>query len=193
MPTWTLILGGLAGGFILMMGLVVVGFKVILPRVVAKGVGAMFAAKGAVLKGADVLIGAVSAAQGPPRNAFQEEDDHRAAAEEQREGGRWIRFEATITPQAPSGEGGFSFWEPDELSLVPTPASGKLDLDKMDSDSDLECFVVRRGDVPGSEDDEEMKIQGPCQVEVTAYVPSHLDRVSLHYYTQLVGDPITLP
>lgn len=203
MPTWISVLVAMAGGALLLVLLLGLALKVILPRVIRKGVGAMFGAKAAALKGAELRVGSVSPADGPPRQAFTNDEDHRSTAETERFGGRWVRIEATVTPRPPvvdsCGEGcghGFVHWEPDELALCPTPANGKLDLYKLSEDCEIECFVVRPGDgvtPEGEEELEEMKIQGPAQVVLTAYVPNEHRSISLHYYTELVGEPIVLP
>lgn len=196
MPTWAWILAGVGAGALGVVLLIVLVLKFVLPKIIRKGVGAMFSAKAAALRGAELLVGSIASVEGPPREAFIEEEDYRSVLAEERSGGRWVRIEATVTPKPSAGEGGFTHWEPDELSLVPTPANGKLDLETLSGDSDLDCYVVRPGDQRLGDTDEEleeMKIQGPCQVVLTAYVPAEHRTVSMHYYTELVGQPITLP
>lgn len=197
MPTWAWILAGVGAGALGVVLLIVVGLKVLLPRAIRRGVGAMFSAKAAALRGAELALGAVTTVDGPPRDAFSNDEGYQSALAEAPTGGRWVRIEATVTPKlADSPENGFTHWEPDELSLIPTPATGKLDLETMSGDDDLTCYVVRPGDRRQEGDGEEledMKIQGPCQVVLTAYVPHEYRSLSLHYYTELVGEPIALP
>ena len=101
MPTWISVLVAMAGGALFLVLLLGLALKVILPRVIRKGVGAMFGAKAAALKGAELRVGSVSPADGPPRQAFTNDEDHRSTAETERFGGRWVRIEATVTPRPP--------------------------------------------------------------------------------------------
>jgi hypothetical protein len=194
MSNGLLILSALGGAALACVLLVVVVLKFALPKLLLKGAAAMFGAKAAALKGASVRIASVGPAEGPPRQAFASDQDHSDALQTPRSGGRWVAFEATVTPLPPAGEG-FTHWEPDELSVLATPKGGKLSLDQLSGDDEIECFIVRQGDLtPGAEGaEEEMKIQGPCQVMVTAYVPNGVNSISLHYYTELLGEPIALP
>ncbi len=171
--------------------------KSALPKLLKGGMkrfaSGMIGAKAAALKGATMEVHSLGPSDGPQEH-FDEEDSlslHEAMSEDRGQG-RWVSLEVTVTPVAMTEERGFVHWEPEELSLTPTPVTGSLDLETLQESTFLECFASRVR--PEGEDtpEDEWKIQGPARVKMTAFIPSETTTVSVHYYTELVGDPLDL-
>ena len=165
--------------------------KFVLPKLFEKGITkfaeGMFEAKAGALKGAALKLAGVEDSQGP-RAHFEEDEYYQEFMDEERSGGRWVDIKVTITPAEKTGEEcEFTHWEPEELSLIPTPEDGKLSLETLE-DTEIECFALR----PGSDPEEDNKIAGAAEVLLTAYIPSSVKRVSVHYYTELLEPSIEL-
>jgi len=174
MSKTTLLLLGLGGGLGLVLLSAVILLKV-LPRLLFKKfVGGLMNAKAGPLTGARAEFGPVTSCPAP------EDADQRS--DEPRPPGRWLRFTARVVPQAQTSHCGFSLWDPDELSCIPTPPTGQLSLDTLDG------FLET--DIERANEEEDDKIAGETTVTVTVYVPDGVKSLSLHYYSALVGEPL---
>lgn len=173
MSKLTLLLLGLGGGVGLVLLVGVILLKV-LPRLLFKTfVGGLLNAKAAPLVGARAEFGPLAECPAP-----EYAEDY---TDEPRPPGRWLRFTARIIPQERPQQCGFTLWDPDDLSVVPTP-KGRPNLQEL-SENMLDTNIDYAEEV-------EDKIAGEGTVTVTVYVPHEVRSISLHYYSALVGEPL---
>lgn len=189
MPTWVAVALGFMTGGVLLLVLLVLFLRYVVPRMVGKAfrkmATGMFEAKAGALKGASLSVGLVDLA--PEPDWALEED-----AVDVRKPGRWMRLEARVTPLPVEDRGGFTHWEPGELSAVPAlPPGARPDLATL-ADAGLDCRVESL--LPTGTDDEDVdKILGSADVVMTVFVPDGVERVQVHYYSELVGGPVDVP
>ncbi|GMU51666.1 MAG: hypothetical protein AMXMBFR33_08120 [Candidatus Xenobia bacterium] len=181
------LMGMVAGGFVLVVGLFVV-VKFVLPRVLAgaatKFALSLFEAKASALRQANLEVLEI----GPT--------EARATGP-----GRWVRMRLRLTPRA-GEQPGFTMWEPTELALFPASQVAGEQLSVEQVEQSISPFEVRllewdRSQVPPPEEGEQAdetpdKIVGPGEIELIANVPEEVRQVRLHYYHVLVGPVLEL-
>ncbi|MFC1707170.1 hypothetical protein ACFL59_10200 [Planctomycetota bacterium] len=158
---------------------------------------APFRLKGAVLKGAELEVHAITPAEPPKREPPEEDADSEADDDAEEEEGlvepeddterTWYLMECTITPSEPTGQ--FTRWEPDELLLV--------DFDRVvNEDTDLDDDSCRVSEVkvlgPGDIDEEHAKFEGPLRLSLHLGTKAGAKRLKVQYYFETFGD-VQLP
>lgn len=196
MPTWVAVALGFVGGGVLLLVLLVLFLRFVVPRMVGKAfrkmATGMFEMKASALKGAHFAVTRVDLANEPD---WAREEEAEEGTSFLRKPGRWVRLEGRVTP-APvedRAEGSFAHWEPAELSAIPALEPGVVpDLESI-ADLGLDCRVHALAEAPDGEDDEIGKILGPADIVMTVYVPDAVERLQLHYYSEMLGGPIQAP
>lgn len=168
LPWWALGLGFLA--------LIVVG-KIVIGNLLGKLLLVPFRAKGAVLKGASILVHRVSSVAGPE------------TAESTEPGARDLAhylLDVTITPEA--SDGPFGLWEPGELCLVRPESRLRLDSDEADDEDDA-CEVTRIQfeDSGQWNDDDGMKYPGAQRLRLNLAVRPGTRELKFRYYFEEFG------
>jgi hypothetical protein len=158
---------------------------------------APFKAKGAVLRGADGQVHSVLPAAAPELDESlertedmtdEEWDEIQAEQEEQRQerkNARFYQVEVTITPREPQ-PGGFTMWEPGDLSLASPGAQGG----SMDDDDDFDAWIenVQIYEDGAWRDDEGLKYHGPQRLRLLVGMPRNLTGARFRYYLEVFGD-----
>lgn len=201
MPTWVAVALGFVGGGVLLVVLLVLFLRFVVPRMAGKAfqkmATGMFEMKASALKGAQLAVARVDLAKEPDWAREEEADEETTFV---RKPGRWVRLEARVTsvPVEERAEGSFAHWEPAELSAIPELEPGVMpDLERL-ADLGLDCRVQSKaitllpGEAEG-EDDEVGKILGPADIVMTVYVPDTVERLQLHYYSEMLGGPVEAP
>ncbi len=136
-----------------------------------------FAAKGAVLRDAVVLVHSIEPVDAP--SAALAAEQHEIDAERREH----VRLEVTITPRTPTGA--FTLWEPGELRIVGAGArSGEPEADEADYDVEsLEIQVEGR-----YQPDSGMKYQGPQRLRLLVAVPPDQRGLRFRYYFEILGN-----
>lgn len=196
MPTWVAVALGFVGGGVLLVILLVLFLRFVVPRMVGKAfqkmATGMFEMKASALKGAQLAVTRVDLAKEPDWAREEEADEETTFI---RKPGRWVRLEARVTPVPVEdrAEGSFAHWEPAELSAIPALEPGvTADLERI-ADLGLDCRVHALAEEPEGEDDEIGKILGPADIVMTVYVPDTVERIQLHYYSEMLSGPVEAP
>jgi membrane protein implicated in regulation of membrane protease activity len=165
-------------------------------RLFFRAVTAPFKAKGAVLRGAKLVVHSVEvvpAAQrrpalalvgGSDRTEDDDETDERDGCDDTPEGWTTYRVDATVTPPT-IAEGPFAWWEPGDLSLVPVDA----DVSPSAPTTSEECSIRQVDVFEGGEyvQDEGMKYQGEKRLRLVVACAPGVRVAKLRYYFEGFG------
>lgn len=206
-------------GLLIFIGVVSVGLiilavslKSIASKLITKLFIAPFAAKGAVLKDAQVTIHSITPAEPPADwdSEPDEEDDYTAEADEdaeeeedeevepgarsEPEPRRWVYLDATITPG--EAQGPFQLWEPSELGLAGPNAASAQGIEDMDGDEDEDVGEIadyrlwRDGDWSV---DDEGKVPGEQRVRLHVGLNPSVTAFRFRYYLEVFGHVVVPP
>jgi hypothetical protein len=158
---------------------------------------APFKAKGAVLRGAEAQVHSVLPAAAPELDEAIERTDDMTDEEweeiqeeqeeqrEERKNARFYQVEVTITPREPT-PGGFTMWEPGDLSLASPGAQGG----SLDDEDEFAGWIenVQIFEDGAWRDDEGLKYHGPQRLRFLVGAPRDATRARFRYYLEVFGD-----
>jgi len=177
------------GSLAVVLGLIVIG-RFAVGRLITWALSLPFKWKGAVLKGASVLIHSVSPAENAAASTRDDESEQDASAGEETTTSRErYLLDATVTPNQPPGK--FTQWAPGELVLVKTDS--QLRLHGKDDEHDscrIKCVEVEE-DGQFKEDDG-CSYAGPQRIKLLLEAQPGIRRLKFRYYFERFGE-VELP
>jgi len=158
-------------------------------RMLRKAFEAPFAAKGAVLRDAGVVVHSVTPTTAPPENPDEPEDEDEERSPAPDLPCAWYLVELTISPGPTIGP--FQLWEPGELILTGPEARSSRNMGDLE-DHQFELREIWIQDGVGWSEDDGSKYAGEQRLRLLIGAPTTTRQARLRYYFEVFGT-IDLP